>query len=203
MNHALALLVTLALAQTAVIPGPVDDVRPAAKEQTAILAGGCFWGVEAIFERLDGVKDVVSGFAGRGAPGPLGPMPAAEVVKITYDPAKVTYGTLLRVFFGVAHDPTQLNRQGPDEGPQYRSSILYVDDDQRRVAEAYIRQLEAARFFRGKIVTTVAAFDQFHPAGPEHQNFVARNPTSPYVQHNDVPKIAHLEKDFPQLLKRR
>ena len=203
MNHALALLATLALAQTAVLPGPVDDLKPAAREQTAILAGGCFWGLEAIFERLDGVKDVVSGFSGRGAPGPLGPMPAAEVVKITFDPARVSYGTLLRVFFGVAHDPTQLNRQGPDEGPQYRSSIFYVDDDQRRVAAAYIRQLEAARLFPRQIVTTVVPFDRFSAAGPEHQDFVARNPTSAYVQYNDVPKIAHLEKDFPQLLKRR
>jgi peptide-methionine (S)-S-oxide reductase len=130
-------------------------------------------------------------------------MPAAEVVKITYDPARVSYGTLLRIFFAVAHDPTELNRQGPDEGPQYRSSIFYVDDDQRRVAEAYIRQLEAARLFPRKIVTTIVPFDRFQLAGPEHQDFVARNPTSGYVQFNDVPKIAHLEKEFPQLLKRR
>jgi peptide-methionine (S)-S-oxide reductase len=202
MNALLALLVTLT--QTpATLPRPVDDVKPvAAKEQTAVLAGGCFWGVEAIFERLNGVKDVASGFAGRGAPGPLGPMPQAEVVRIIYDPAKVSYGTLLHVFFAVVHDPTQLNRQGPDEGPQYRSSIFYVDNDQRRVAEAYIRQLEAARVFPRKIVTTVVALDKFDRAGLEHQDFVARNPNSPYVQYNDVPKIAHLEKDFPQLLKR-
>ena len=203
MNAIVLLILTLGQAP-APVPNPADDITSAtAKEQTAVLAGGCFWGVEAIFERLNGVKDVVSGFAGRGAPGPLGPMPHAEVVKITYDPAKVSYGTLLKVFFAVAHDPTQLNRQGPDIGPEYRSSIFYVDDDQHRVAEAYIRQLESASVFPRKIVTTVVAFDKFAAAGPEHQNFVARNPTAPYVQHNDVPKIAHLEKDFPQLLKRR
>ena len=203
MTALLALIVTLA--QTpATIPSPADDIKaPAAKEQTAVLAGGCFWGVEAVFERLNGVKDVVSGFAGRGAPGPLGPMPHAEVVKITYDPAKVSYGTLLKVFFAVVHDPTQLNRQGPDVGPEYRSSILYTDDDQRRVAEAYIRQLDLARVFPQRIVTTVVAFDTFSEAGPEHQNFVARNPTAPYVQFNDVPKLAHLEQAFPQLLKPR
>jgi len=203
MTALLALIVTLA--QTpATIPSPADDIKaPATKEQTAVLAGGCFWGVEAVFERLNGVKDVVSGFAGRGAPGPLGPMPHAEVVKITYDPAKVSYGTLLKVFFAVVHDPTQLNRQGPDVGPEYRSSILYTDDDQRRVAEAYIRQLDLARVFPQRIVTTVVAFDKFSEAGPEHQNFVARNPTAPYVQFNDVPKLAHLEQAFPQLLKPR
>lgn len=198
-------LLILALAQApAPVPNPADDIKPAtAKEQTAVLAGGCFWGVEAIFERLNGVKNVVSGFAGRGAPGPLGPMPQAEVVRITYDPAKVSYGTLLKVFFAVAHDPTQLNRQGPDIGPEYRSSIFYIDEDQRRVAEAYIRQLETASVFPRKIVTTVVAFDKFAEAGPEHQNFVARNPTAPYVQYNDVPKIAHLEKEFPLLLKKQ
>ena len=198
-------LLILALAQTpATNPSPADDIKaPAAKERTAVLAGGCFWGVEAVFERLNGVKDVVSGFAGRGAPGPLGPMPHAEVVKITYDPAKVSYGTLLKVFFAVVHDQTQLVRQGPDVCPEYRSSILYMDDDQRRVAEAYIRQLDGAHVFPQKIVTTIVAFDKFSEAGPEHQNFVARNPTAPYVQFNDVPKLAHLEQAFPQLLKPR
>ncbi len=185
------------------VPAPMVDMKPATGEQTAILAGGCFWGVEAIFERLEGVKDVVSGFSGRGSPGPVGPMPHAEVVKIVFDPAKVSYGTLLKVFFDVAHDPTQLNRQGPDEGPLYRSSIFYVDDDQKGVAEAYIGQLEAARLFPRPIVTTVVRFDSFHVAGPEHQDFVRRNPTSPYVVQVDLPKIAHLERDYAPLLKRR
>ena len=198
----IAVVFSVGIAQQ--FPAPLDDVKAArAGEETAVLAGGCFWGVEAVFERLNGVKDVVSGFAGRGAPGPLGPMPYAEVVRITYDPSKVSYGTLLKVFFAVVHDPTQLNRQGPDVGPEYRSSIFYVGDDQRRIAEAYIRQLDGARVFPKKIVTTVVAFDKFSDAGPEHQNFVARNPTAPYVQYNDIPKLAHLEKEFPELLKKR
>jgi peptide-methionine (S)-S-oxide reductase len=202
----LASLLTLAPGQ---FPGPATDTKPAASsERTAVLAGGCFWGVEAVFERLAGVKDVVSGFAGgaRAASYEVvstGTTGHAEVVKITYDPARISYGTLLKVFFAVAHDPTQLNRQGPDEGPQYRSSIFYTDDEQKALAEAYIRQLDAAGVFPRRIVTTVVAFDKFYAAGPEHQNFVARNPANPYVAHNDLPKVAHLEKEFPQLLKPR
>jgi peptide-methionine (S)-S-oxide reductase len=185
-------------------PAPFEDLKTnRSSEETAVLAGGCYWGVEAVFERLNGVKDVVSGFSGRGAPGPVGPMPHAEVVKITYDPAKISFGTLLNVFFSVAHDPTQLNRQGPDQGPEYRSSIFYVNDEQRRVAEAYIRQLSGAKVFSKPIVTTVVAFDKFYTAPPEHQDFVTRNPNEPYVQYNDVPKLARLEKEFPQLIKRR
>jgi peptide-methionine (S)-S-oxide reductase len=204
MKPILALILTLAATQVpSSIPSPADDSKPARDgKQTAILAGGCFWGVEAVFERLDGVKNVVSGFSGRGKTA-AGPLPHAEVVRIDFDPAKITYGTLLKVFFGVAHDPTQLNRQGPDEGPEYRSSIFYVDDEQRRVAEAYIRQLDEAQFFKKPIVTTVVAFDRFYEAPPEHQDFVTRNPTNPYVTYNDLPKLAHLEKEFPQLLKRR
>lgn len=198
---ALVLAANPASAQRA--PAPAVDVKPKGGEQTAILAGGCFWGMEAIFERLAGVKDVVSGFSGRGSAGPLGPMPHAEVVKIVYDPATVSYGRLLEVFFGVAHDPTQLNRQGPDEGPMYRSAIFYVDDDQRHVAEAYIRQLNDARVFRRPIVTTVSRFDAFVVAGPEHQDFVRRNPTSPYVIQVDMPKIAHLERDYAAILRQR
>jgi peptide-methionine (S)-S-oxide reductase len=207
MLTALPLLFALA-AGPQLLPKPADDGKaPRSGEQTAILAGGCFWGVEAVFERLTGVKDVVSGFAGgpRAASYEVvstGTTGHAEVVKIVYDPVKISYGTLLRIFFAVAHDPTQLNRQGPDEGTQYRSAIFYVDDEQRRIAEAYIRQLDAARMFPRPIVTTVSAFDKFYAAGPEHQNFVQRNPHNPYVMHNDLPKVAHLERDFPQLVKR-
>jgi peptide-methionine (S)-S-oxide reductase len=202
-------IVSLVGQSPAAMPNPLEDVKTAAGgEQTAVLAGGCFWGVEAVFERLSGVKDVVSGFSGgsRAASYEVvssGTTGHAEVVKILYDPSKISYGTLLKVFFAVAHDPTQLNRQGPDEGPQYRSSIFYTNDEQRRVAEAYIRQLDAARLFPRPIVTTVVAFDKFYAAGPEHQNFVQRNPTNRYVAFNDLPKVAHLEKDYPHLLKRR
>jgi peptide-methionine (S)-S-oxide reductase len=207
MTRVPALLFALALGQ---FPGPANDPKPAAagdQTATAVLAGGCFWGVEAVFERLAGVKDVVSGFAGGGRPATyeavsMGTTGHAEVVKITYDPARISYGTLLKVFFAVAHDPTQLNRQGPDEGPQYRSSIFYANEDQKQLAQDYIRQLDAAGVFRRRIVTTVVPLDKFYPAGSEHQNFVTRNPTNPYVAYNDLPKVAHLEKDFPQLLKR-
>ena len=204
MKTLLALTLVLALGQTpGPIPAPSEDEKPVKTgEQTAVLAGGCYWGVEAIFERLDGVKDVVSGFAGRGTAGPLGPMPAAEVVRIVYDPAKISYGTLLNVFFGIAHDPTQLNRQGPDEGPEYRSSIFYVNEQQHRVADAYIKQLDRARVFPKRIVTTVVAFDKFAEAPAAHQDFVKKNPTLPYVTYNDLPKLKSLEKIFPQLLKR-
>jgi peptide-methionine (S)-S-oxide reductase len=203
MKPIVALILTLAAAQVpGSIPSPADDPKPRGTKQTAILAGGCFWGVEAVFERLDGVKNVVSGFSGRGkTPDP--PMPHAEVVSIEFDPARITYGTLLKVFFGVAHDPTQLNRQGPDEGPEYRSSIFYVDDEQRRIAEAYIKQLDQLRFFTKPIVTTVVRFEKFYEAPPGHQDFVKRNPTNPYVTYNDLPKLAHLEKEFPELMKRR
>jgi peptide-methionine (S)-S-oxide reductase len=191
------------------LPEPIDDVKLTKdREQTAVLAGGCFWGVEAVFERLNGVKDVTSGFSGgnRSSAGyeavSSGTTGHAEAVKILYDPAKISYGMLLKVFFAVAHDPTQLNRQGPDEGPQYRSSIFYATPEQRATAEAYIKQLNAARIFARPIVTTVVPLDAFYPADSTHQNFVQRNPGNPYVVHNDLPKLEQLERAFPQLLKR-
>jgi peptide-methionine (S)-S-oxide reductase len=200
-----------------VSPAPAPQVTAPAREtasvqsgeQTAVLAGGCFWGVEAVFERLAGVKDVVSGFAGgtRGSAQydvvSTGATGHAETVKITYDPAKVTYGDLLKVFFTVAHDPTQLNRQGPDEGTQYRSSIFYGTPEQRAMAEAIIKQLNDAKVFPRRIVTTVVALEAFYPAEAYHQNFVQRNPTYPYVVHNDLPKLEYLQKAFPELLKRK
>ena len=176
-------------------------------QQTAVLAGGCFWGVEAVFERLQGVSDVVSGFAGGSkatahyevvSSGTTG---HAESVKITYDPAKISYGQLLKIFFAVAHDPTELNRQGPDEGTQYRSSIFFVTPEQKAVAEAYIRQLDEAKLFKHAIVTKVVPLDGFYPAEAYHQNFLDRNPTYPYIVYNDLPKLAHLKKDFPEMVK--
>ena len=190
-------------------PKPLKDAAPSVATQTAVLAGGCFWGVEAVFERLKGVTDVVSGFAGgskatahyevvsRGMTG------HAEAVRVTFDPAQITYGQLLRMFFAVAHDPTQLNRQGPDEGTQYRSSIFYADEEQRQVALAYIQQLDAAKVFKRAIVTTVVPLQGFYAAEAYHQDFVAHNPTYPYVVFNDLPKVEHLEKAFPELLKPR
>jgi peptide-methionine (S)-S-oxide reductase len=192
-------------------PDPVQDIKVTAPgtEQTAVLAGGCFWGVEAVFERLEGVSDVVSGFSGgkqatahyevvsTGATG------HAESVKITYDPAKISYGTLLKVFFAVAHDPTELNRQGPDEGTQYRSAIFYSSPDQQAVAEAYIHQLDEAKVFKHAIVTQIVQLNGFYPAESYHQNFLDRNPTYPYIVYNDLPKLEHLKKDFPELMKQK
>jgi peptide-methionine (S)-S-oxide reductase len=190
-------------------PDPIKDIHVtgSAAPQTAVLAGGCFWGVEAVFEQMNGVTDVVSGFAGgsqltahysivsSGATG------HAESVRITFDPAKVTYGQLLKVFFAVAHDPTELNRQGPDDGPQYRSSIFYANDDQKTIADAYIHQLNSAHVFIRPVVTTVVPLKGFFPAEDYHQNFLARNPDYPYIVVNDLPKLRALRAEFPELLK--
>jgi peptide-methionine (S)-S-oxide reductase len=209
-----AMLVAAALAATALaagFPSPAKDIHaaPGAARQVAVLAGGCFWGVEAVFERLNGVVDVVSGYAG-GTKGTAhytvvgtGTTGHAESVQITYDPAVVSYGTLLKVFFAVAHDPTELNRQGPDEGTQYRSAIFYATDEQKDVAESYIRQLNEARVFAGPVVTTVAALQGFYAAEAEHQNFLVRHPDYPYIVVNDLPKLRALDAEFPELLKRR
>jgi peptide-methionine (S)-S-oxide reductase len=177
--------------------------------QTAVLAGGCFWGVEAVFEQLKGVSDVVSGFAGGSeftahytvvSTGVTG---HAESVKVTFDPATITYGQLLKVFFAVAHDPTELNRQGPDEGTQYRSSIFYANDEQKAIAEAYVQQLNAAHVFVRPIVTTVVPLKGFYAAEDYHQDFIAHHPDYPYVVVNDLPKLRALKAEFPALLKKK
>lgn len=211
MTRSLLLLLTALVATPALqFPAPMQDgKRPAAAEETAVLAGGCFWGVEAVFERLAGVKEVVSGFAGgtsataRYDAVSEGTTAHAEAVKITYDPSVISYGQLLRVFFAVAHDPTELNRQGPDEGPQYRSSIFYSSADQKAIAEAYIRQLTDARVFTRPIATTVVSLPGFYRAEAYHQDFVRRNPRYPYVVAHDLPKLQHLESSFPELLRPR
>ena len=195
--------------QTSRFPAVAKDAAPSSSEQTAVLAGGCFWGVEAVFEQIAGVKDVVSGFAGGSqssahyAAVTSGTTGHAEAVKVTYDASRISYGRLLEVFFAVAHNPTELNRQGPDEGTQYRSSIFVANDEQKRIAEAYIRQLNDSRVFNAPIVTTVVPLDGFYAAEAHHQNFIARNPSFPYVVHNDLPKLEHLRKAYPELLKRR
>jgi peptide-methionine (S)-S-oxide reductase len=211
-KHAASLLAACCLVVSlaaSTFPDPIKDIHVTgtAAPQTAVLAGGCFWGVEAVFEQMNGVADVVSGFAGgsqltahysivsSGATG------HAEAVRITYDPAKVTYGQLLKVFFAVAHDPTELNRQGPDDGPQYRSSIFYANDDQKTIAEAYIQQLNGARVFTRPVVTTVVPLKGFYPAEGYHQDFLARNPDYPYIVVNDLPKLRALKAEFPELLK--
>jgi len=192
-------------------PDPAKDahVTGAVPPQTAVLAGGCFWGVEAVFEQLKGVSDVVSGFAGGSeftahytvvSTGVTG---HAESVKITFDPATITYGQLLKVFFAVAHDPTELNRQGPDDGTQYRSSVFYANDEQKAIAEAYIQQLNGAHVFVRPIVTTVAPLKGFYPAEDYHQDFIAHHPDYPYVVVNDLPKLRALKAEFPSLLKKK
>jgi peptide-methionine (S)-S-oxide reductase len=190
-------------------PDPVKDApKAAAKDwQTAVFAGGCFWGVEAVFEQLAGVGDVVSGYAGGEAKTAhyemvgTGRTGHAESVKVTYDASQITYGQLLKVFFAVAHDPTELNRQGPDEGPQYRSSIFVANDEQKDVATAYIAQLNGAHVFKRPIVTTVAPLQGFYPAEDYHQNFLKLHPTYPYIVYNDLPKLEALKAQLPELMK--
>lgn len=178
-----------------------------AAERTAVFAGGCFWGMEAVFEQLKGVSKVVAGYSGGSASTAhyevveMGTTGHAESVEVSYDPAQISYVDLLGIFFLVAHDPTQLNRQGPDEGTQYRSVIFYADDEQRKAAEQMIAQFTAHKTFKGKIVTQVVPLKAFYPAEAYHQHFVQRNPTYPYVVINDLPKLADLRSRFPQLIK--
>jgi peptide-methionine (S)-S-oxide reductase len=187
------------------VPEFVEKIgAPAAPgEQTAVLAGGCFWGVDAVFKHVRGVSNVVSGYAGGSAATAqyevvsTGTTGHAEAVQITYDPAQISYGQLLRVFFSVAHDPTELNRQGPDTGTQYRSAIFYATKEQQHTALAYIEQLNTAKVFPAPIVTQVVPLQGFYPAEEYHQNFLARHPTYPYIVFNDLPKLRALQKQFP------
>jgi peptide-methionine (S)-S-oxide reductase len=197
---------TVASGQVPAYNGPSDVLQVKGK-QTAVLAGGCFWGVDAVFKHVKGVDNVVSGFSG-GEAGTAhyevvstGETGHAESVKITYDPSKVAYAQLLRVFFSVATDPTELNRQGPDVGTQYRSVIFYTSDQQKQVALAYIDQLNKARVFSGPIVTQVVPFRAFYEAEAYHQNYLALHPDNPYIVYNDLPKLRHLKQEFPQLYK--
>jgi peptide-methionine (S)-S-oxide reductase len=189
------------------VPNPAVDapIAAAKSQQTAVISGGCFWGIQAVFQHLKGVINATSGYTGgssltaqyeivsTGATG------HAESVKITYDPSQVTYGQLLRVFFSVAHDPTELNRQGPDEGTQYRSSIWYANDEQKRIAEAYIAQLDKAKIFSGPIVTKVVPLKGFYAAEGYHQNYATNHPDDPYIVYNDAPKVVHLRQQLPEL----
>lgn len=190
-------------------PDPVLDAKPAQGTQTAILAGGCFWCTEAVFEIMEGVEDVVSGYSGgteetaRYDIVSTGRTGHAEAIAITYDPAKVSYGQLLKIFFAVAHDPTTLNRQGNDNGPQYRSAIFYATEEQKQVAEAYIRQLDAAHLYRSPIVTQVVKFDKFYTAEKYHQDYAGRNRQNPYIIHVSDPKVEKLKKAFPGCVRKR
>lgn len=190
-------------------PDPSIDVKPeSAGKQTAVLAGGCFWCTEAVFEQIAGVEKVVSGYSGGDKSTAnyeavcTGRTGHAEAVEVTYDPAKISYGQLLKIFFEVAHDPTQLNRQGPDHGPQYRSAIFYSNPQQKKVAETYIKQINDAKVLSGPIVTEVTELKAFYPAEEHHQNFCSRNPKNRYVMYNADPKVEKTKKQFPTLLKK-
>ncbi len=189
-------------------PDPtVDTPLGAGKSETAVLAGGCFWGMEGVFESLKGVSAVVSGYSGGSAATAhyeivsTGNTGHAESVQIKYDPSKISFGQLLKVYFSVAHDPTELNRQGPDWGTQYRSEIFYTNEEQKKVAEAYIQQLDQAKVYHKPIVTKLEPLQKFYPAEEHHQHFMARNPNYPYIVYNDAPKVRNLHKEFPELVK--
>src|SRR6266536_2622973 len=189
------------------VPKPAVDasLSAARSKQTAVVAGGCFWGIQAVFQHVKGVISATSGYSGGGAKTAeyevvsTGETGHAESVKITYDPSQVTYGQLLRVFFSVAHDPTQLNRQGPDEGSQYRSVVFYANDEQKRIAEAYVAQLDKAKVFPRPIVTQIVTLNGFYPAESYHQNYAANHPNNLYIVYNDAPKVAHLHQQLPEL----
>jgi peptide-methionine (S)-S-oxide reductase len=188
------------------LPAPaVDAVAPAHNEATAVFAGGCFWGIEAVFEHVKGVHKVVAGYSGGSADTAsyeqvsTGDTGHAESVRVQFDPKQVSYGTLLQVFFSVALDPTELNRQGPDTGTQYRSAIFYGNDEQKRIATNYIAQLTAAKAFPAPIVTQVVPLKAFYPAEAYHQHYFSEHPSNPYIVINDAPKVAHLQQLFPAL----
>jgi peptide-methionine (S)-S-oxide reductase len=188
-------------------PAPAVDapLATAQGQETAVFAGGCFWGVQAVFEHLKGVSSATSGYSGGYVKSPsyesvsLGVTGHTESVSVTYDPSQLTYGQLLMVFFSVAHDPTQWNRQGPDTGSQYRSAIFYTSAEQKRIALAYIAQLDAAKVYSRPIVTKVEPFRGFYTAESYHQDYLKNNPDSPYIVYNDLPKLENLKRDFPSL----
>ena len=189
------------------IPAAKVDATLASKpgKQTAVFAGGCFWGTQSVFERVKGVLKTTAGYAGGSAATATYNQVItettghAESVEVVYDPSQITYGQLLRIFFAVAHDPTQLNRQGPDEGTSYRSAIFYANDEQKQIAEAYIKQLDAAKVFSGPIVTQVTPLKGFYRAEDYHQDYALHNPENPYIKVCDLPKIKALKEEFPQL----
>lgn len=188
-----------------VIPPPAMDEKAVAGSEKAIFAGGCFWGVQGVFQHVKGVSKAVSGYTGGDKDSAVyetvgtGRTGHAESVEITYDPSKVTYGQLLQVYFSVAHNPTQLNYQGPDSGTQYRSTIFAENDAQKKIAQSYIAQLEQAKVFPKPIVTTLETGKTFYPAENYHQDFLTLNPTYPYIVYNDLPKVANLKQLFPAL----
>jgi peptide-methionine (S)-S-oxide reductase len=201
---AIAIGPSRAAEEAVVIPPPTLDVQAADGIQTAVIAGGCFWGVQGVYQHTSGVLNAVSGYSGGSkmtanytAIG-TGTTGHAEAVEIKYDPKKISYGKILQIFFSVVHDPTQLNRQGPDVGTQYRSAIFAVNDEQKKVAEAYIAQLNAAKVYKKPIVTKVGPLQAFFPAEDYHQDYLTLHPNQPYIVFNDIPKIHNLKKIFTE-----
>ncbi len=203
----MALRAPLFGAESAVVIAPpkVDNPKAAGAPQTAVLAGGCFWGVQGVYEHVRGVKNVLAGYAGGDrataqyetvSSGGTG---HAESVKITFDPAQISYGQILQIAFSVVHDPTELNRQGPDVGTQYRSAIFYADEAQKKIAEAYISQLDQAHVFAKPIVTRLESLKGFYPAEDYHQDYLLHHPSNPYIAFNDLPKVENLKSTFPAL----
>src|SRR5947208_14723514 len=185
-----------------IIPAPAADVQASDSIQTAVVAGGCFWGVRGVFQHTAGVVNAVSGYAGGSKATAeynmvsTGSTGHAEAVEIKYDPKKISYGKILQIFFSVVHDPTQLNRQGPDSGPQYRSAIFTTSDEQKKVAEAYIAELNAAKVYKKPIVTKIGPLDAFYAAEGYHQDYLTLHPNQPYIAFNDIPKVENLKKIF-------
>lgn len=195
-----------AAADATPLPDPVVDQQAASDtQQVAVLAGGCFWGIQAVFEHTKGVQQALSGYSGGTKPVPSyeevssGTTGHAESVQIKFNPREISYGQILKIFFSVAHDPTELNRQGPDEGTQYRSAIFYANADQKRIAEAYIKQLDNAGIFKSRIVTQVSPLTAFYPAEGYHQDYAINHPTQPYIAFNDLPKVENLKRLFPTI----
>jgi peptide-methionine (S)-S-oxide reductase len=214
MNGLLALLLVAGMVvspaaarQSGGIPAPLENTALSAKpgEQSVVFAGGCFWGIQAVFQHVKGVISATSGYSGGEAKTAeyrtvsTGSTGHAESVKVVYDPSQVTSGQLLHVFFSVAHDPTELNRQGPDEGSQYRSAVFYTTPDQLRITQAYIEQLDKAHTFKHTIVTQVVPLKAFYPAEAYHQNYATVHPDSMYIRFNDAPKVENLKAEFPQV----
>jgi len=200
---AFAILPSRAAEDAVIIPPPATDAQ-ASGPQTAVIAGGCFWGVQGVFQHTAGVISAVSGYSGGSKATAdynmvsTGSTGHAEAVQIKYDPSKISYGKILQIFFSVVHDPTQLNRQGPDTGPQYRSAIFTANDEQKKVAEAYIAQLNAAKVYKKPIVTKVGALEAFYPAEAYHQDYLTLHPNQPYIAYNDIPKVEALKKVFAE-----
>src|SRR6202044_2121227 len=195
---------SLAAEDAVIIPVPAADLPASDGTQTVVVAGGCFWGVQGVFQHTAGVVNAVSGYAGGSkntadySTVSTGTTGHAESVEVKYDPKKISYGKILQIFFSVAHDPTQLNRQGPDSGTQYRSAIFTTNDEQKKVTEAYIAQLDAAKVYRKPIVTKVGPLEGFYPAEAYHQDYLTLHPSQPYIAYNDIPKVENLKKIFAE-----